>query len=61
MISEYGARSSLLTSQLPSEHWHDHLGEATAVDEILDRLLHNAYKIALRGPSRRKEEAQLDA
>jgi DNA replication protein DnaC len=57
----YGARSSLLTSQLPPEHWHDHLGEATVADAILDRLLHNAYKIALQGPSRRKEEAQLDA
>ena len=57
----YGARSSLLTSQLRPEDWHDHLGEATVADAILDRLLHNAYKIALQGPSRRKEEAQLDA
>jgi DNA replication protein DnaC len=57
----YGARSSLLTSQLAPEHWHDHLGDATVADAILDRLLHNAYKIALQGPSRRKEEAQLDA
>ncbi len=57
----YGARSTILTSQLPVEHWHDHLGEATVADAICDRLLHNAHGIALKGPSRRKENAQLDA
>jgi DNA replication protein DnaC len=57
----YGARSTILTSQLPVEHWHDHLGEATVADAICDRLLHNAHRIALKGPSRRKENAQLDA
>jgi len=51
----------ILTSQLPVEHWHDHLGEATVADAICDRLLHNAHRIALKGPSRRKENAQLDA
>ena len=57
----YGARSTILTSQLPVEHWHDHLGEATVADAICDRLLHNAHRIVLKGPSRRKENAQLDA
>jgi DNA replication protein DnaC len=57
----YGARSTILTSQLPIEHWHDHLGEATVADAICDRLLHNAHRIALVGPSWRKENAQLDA
>ena len=57
----YGARSTILTSQLPVERWHDHLGEATVADAICDRLLHNAHRIALTGPSRRKEDAQLDA
>lgn len=57
----YGARSTILTSQIPIEHWHDHLGEVTVADAILDRLLHNAHRIALEGPSRRKEDAQLDA
>jgi DNA replication protein DnaC len=57
----YGTRSTILTSQLPVEHWHDHLGEATVADAICDRLLHNAHRIALKGPSRRKEDAQLDA
>ncbi len=57
----YGTRSTILTSQLPVEHWHDHLGEATVADAICDRLLHNAHRIVLKGPSRRKENAQLDA
>ena len=58
----YGLRSTILTSQLPVKHWHDHLGEATVADAICDRLLHNAHRIALSGPSWRKEEnAQLDA
>ena len=57
----YGARSTILTSQLPIEHWHDHLGEATVADAICDRVLHNAHRIALAGPSWRKETAQLDA
>lgn len=57
----YGLRSTILTSQLPTEHWHDHLGEATVADAICDRLLHNAHRIVLTGPSWRKENAQLDA
>ena len=57
----YGLRSTILTSQLPTEHWHDHLGEATVADAICDRLLHNAHRITLQGPSWRKENAQPDA
>ena len=57
----YGLRSTILTSQLPVEHWHDHLGEATVADAICDRLLHNAHRVALTGPSWRKENAPLDA
>lgn len=40
--------------QLPVSHWHQYLGEATLADAILDRLVHNAYKIELRGESMRK-------
>ena len=57
----YGTRSTILTSQLEVEHWHDQLGEATVADAICDRLLHNAHRIALTGPSWRKENAQLEA
>ena len=55
----YGARSTILTSQLPPAQWHDHLGEAMVADAICDRLLHNAHRLVLKGPSRRKE-AKLD-
>jgi len=53
----YGARSTIVTSQLPPEKWHDRVGEPTLADAILDRLLHRAHRIALKGPSRRKEQA----
>jgi DNA replication protein DnaC len=50
----YGRRSTLVTSQLPVEHWHEALGDPTLADAILDRLVHQAYKIALKGDSLRK-------
>jgi DNA replication protein DnaC len=56
----YGSRSTIITSQLPPAQWHDYLGEATLADAICDRLLHNAHRIVLKGPSRRKE-AKLDS
>ena len=43
------ARSTLLTSQLPLDHWHDYIGDPTLADAILDRLVHNAHKIHLEG------------
>ena len=51
----YGTHSTIITSQLPPAQWHDYLGEATLADAICDRLLHNAHRIVLQGPSRRKE------
>jgi hypothetical protein len=47
-----------VTSQLPPAKWHDQLGNATLVDAILYRVLHGAHRIALKGPSRRKETAE---
>jgi len=52
-------RATIITSQLPVEHWHDALGDPTLADAILDRLVHNAYKIALQGESMRKRPAKL--
>lgn len=49
----YGAGSTLITSQLPVESWHDVIDEPTFADAILDRLVHNAYRLALDGPSMR--------
>jgi DNA replication protein DnaC len=55
----YGRRSTIATSQLPIEEWHDVIGDAILADAILDRLVHNAYKINLRGESMRKRQAKL--
>jgi len=52
----YGMRSTIITSQLPPAQWHDYIGEPTLADAICDRLLHNAHRIVLKGPSRRKED-----
>jgi len=53
----YGSRSTIVTSQLLTDQWHDYLGEPMIADAILDRLLHNAHRLVLKGPSRRKEVA----
>ncbi len=53
----YGIRSTIMTSQLPPAKWHDHLGDPTIADAVCERILHNAHRLALKGPSRRKEEA----
>lgn len=50
-----GSRSTLVTSQIPIKKWHDYLGDPTVADAIADRLLHSAHRIALKGPSRRKD------
>lgn len=50
----HGSRSTLITSQLPVARWHEYLGEPTLADALLDRLLHQAYKIELKGDSLRK-------
>lgn len=55
----HGRRSTIATSQLPMDQWHDVIGDATLADAILDRLVHNAYKINLRGESMRKRQAKL--
>lgn len=55
----HGARSTIVTSQLPVEHWHAAIGNATLADAILDRLVHNAHQIDLRGDSMRKKRARL--
>jgi DNA replication protein DnaC len=49
-----GTRSTIITSQLPIEHWHDYIADPTLADAILDRLLHSAHKIHLEGESMRK-------
>jgi DNA replication protein DnaC len=51
----HGHASTLITSQLPVEHWHENIGDPTIADAILDRLIHNAHRIHLKGGSMRKK------
>jgi DNA replication protein DnaC len=52
-------RSTLVTSQFPLAYWHEAIGNPTLAEAILDRLVHNAYKITLQGESMRKQRATL--
>jgi DNA replication protein DnaC len=53
----YQTRSMILTSQLPVTRWHEQIGDPTVADGILDRLVHNAHRIEMRGDSMRKQRA----
>jgi len=53
----YQIRSTILTSQLPVARWHEQIGDPTAADGILDRLVHNAHRIDMRGDSMRKKRS----
>jgi DNA replication protein DnaC len=50
----HGARATIITSQLPVENWHDYVGDPTIADALLDRVVHTAHRIKLKGPTRRK-------
>jgi DNA replication protein DnaC len=54
----YQRRSTILTSQVPVAHWHEQIGDPTIADSIMDRLVHNAYRIELSGESIRKNRAR---
>jgi len=55
----HGNRSTVVTSQVPVDHWHEVIGDHTLADAILDRLVHSAYRINLKGESMRKRYAKL--
>lgn len=57
----YQARSTVLTSQLPVSRWHEQIGDPTLADGILDRLVHNAHRIEMRGDSMRKNRGKSTA
>ena len=57
----YNLRATIITSQLPITHWHEAVGDPTLADAILDRVVHNAYKISLSGNSMRKQKGKLTA
>ena len=56
----YGRGATMITSQLPITAWHDVIGEPTFADAILDRIVHNAYRLELEGASMRKTIAKTD-
>lgn len=58
MDDRHGSRSTVIASQLPVGKWHDHLGDPTIADAVLDRVVHNAHRIILKGPTRRPAQAQ---
>jgi DNA replication protein DnaC len=58
MEDRHGRGSTVVTSQLPVEHWHDLIGNPTIADAILDRLVHNAHRLTLKGESLRKAAAK---
>ena len=57
----HGSASTIVTSQLPIENWHEHIGDPTIADAILDRLIHNAHKIKMKGGSMRRKHSDLTA
>jgi DNA replication protein DnaC len=60
----HGCSSTIVTSQLPVEHWHELIANPTIADAILDRLIHNAHRLILKGDSMRKlaaKQSGLDA
>ena len=57
----HGAAATLITSQLPVSSWHEVIGEPTFADAILDRIVHNAYRLELNGESLRKRRDTPDA
>jgi len=59
MEDRHASKSTILTSQLPTTKWHSYIGDATLADAILDRLLHNAHKLELKGKSMRKMMSSL--
>jgi DNA replication protein DnaC len=52
----YDRRSTLITSQLPIDQWHAYLGDRTVADAILDRVVHNSYRLVLKGESMRRHK-----
>lgn len=56
----YQTRSMILTSQLPVSRWHEQIGDPTLADGILDRVVHNAHRIEMRGDSMRKRSNQTE-
>ena len=60
MEDRHGSKSTLIAGQIPVNQWHKAIGDATLADAILDRLVHNAHKINLKGESMRKAKSTVE-
>lgn len=60
MDDRHGSTSTAIISQLPTDQWYQSIGDNTLADAILDRLMHNAHRIKLKGESMRKLQSVLD-
>lgn len=58
MDDRHGRGSTIVTSQVPVDHWHEVIGDPTIADAVLDRLVHNAHRLQLKGESLRKRAAK---
>jgi len=56
----FNIKATLVTSQLPVEHWHEYIGDSTLADAILDRLVHNSYRLHMAGESMRKQLSRVE-
>ena len=56
-----GERATIVTHQLPVEHWHGWINDPTLADALLDRLVHNAYRIVMKGESLRRKNTEEEA
>lgn len=59
MDDRYGHHSTMIISQLPTDQWYASIGDNTLADAILDRLMHNAHRLPLKGDSMRKRQSEL--
>jgi DNA replication protein DnaC len=57
----HGRASTIVATQIPLDRWHDQIGDATYADAILDRLVHNAYRLEMKGESMRRRAARQSA
>lgn len=60
MDDRHGSTSTVMISQLPTDQWYQSIGDNTLADAILDRLMHNAHRINLKGESMRKKQSEID-
>ena len=60
MDDRHGSTSTVMISQLPTDQWYQSIGDNTLADAILDRLMHNAHRINLKGESMRKKQSKID-